>query len=166
MSSSSLDVSGLSPSDAAGALRSYPRRFRAVLTSIDPDQEIPDEVVAHAAEVGRVLGVVRNALTRVLSSSSSGGAPPVLPAGVMDESQRDWTMPSDEDAARVLDVLTSEAEALAAEIGAVGAGEWHRSGQVTGGGTVSALDLVREAVRTGHRHLRAAESAAQQSRGR
>jgi hypothetical protein len=150
----SLDVSSVSPSDAVVALRSYPRRFRAALTSIDPDQEIPDEAVAEAAELGRVLALVRNALGRVLSSDS-----PVLPAGVMDPAAREWTMPADADAARVLDVLASEAEGLASEVAEVAAGEWRRTGQVTGGGTVSALDLVREAVRAGHQHLRAAEDA-------
>lgn len=149
-----LDVSSLSPSDAAVALRSYPRRFRAALTPVDPEDEVPDEAVAHAAEVGRVLAAVRQALARVLADEDA-----VVPAGVMDAGARDWTMPPDGDVERVLAVLAEEADGLAADIGNVASRDWGRTGRVAGGGEASALDLVREAVRTGHVHLRAAERA-------
>jgi hypothetical protein len=152
---SGLDVSALSPSDAAVALRSYPRRFRAALTRADPDEEVPAEAVEHAADAARVLGLVRNALVKVTASEGA-----VIPAGVLDETQREFTMPADWGLERALDVLDEEATALAAQIDRVAAGDWHRTGSVTGGGTASALDLVREAVRAGHGHLRAAEAAA------
>ena len=149
-----LDVSSLSPSDAAVALRSYPRRFRALLTGLEPDEDVHPDAVAQAADFGRVLAQVRNALPKVLA-----GGDAVIPAGVLDEGQRQWTAPPDEDVARVLDVVAQEAEALAAEVSKVAAGDWSRTAQVTGGGTATALDLVREAVRSGHSHLRAAEEA-------
>jgi hypothetical protein len=149
----SLDVSGLSPSDAAVALRSFPRRFRAALTPAEPGEDVPAEAVAAASDLGRVLGLLRKALADVLRADG-----PVLPAGVIDASAREWTMPADEDVDRVLDVLTSESAALADEIGAVAPADWGRTGQLTGGGTASALDLVHEAVRSGHEHLRAAEA--------
>jgi hypothetical protein len=150
-----LDVSGLSPSDAAVALRSFPRRFRTALTPAEAGEEVPPAAVAAASDLGRVLGLVRKALADVLRADG-----PVLPAGVMDAGSRDWAMPADDDPERVLDVLSTEANALAEEIGSVASGDWGRAGQLTGGGSASALDLVREAVRSGHQHLRAAEAAA------
>jgi len=160
MSGAGLDVSGLSPSDAAVALRSYPRRFRSLLTGLEPDEELDAEAVAHAAELGRVLAQISNALGQVLSRDDA-----VIPAGVLDEGQRDWTMPADDDVERVLAGLAAEAEGLAAVSGRVAADDWKRTGQVTGGATVTALDLLRQAVVAGHRHLRDAE-AAQRAAGR
>ena len=46
-----LDVSRLSPSDAVAALRSYPRRFRSLLTSFDEDER-PDDLVHRAGADG------------------------------------------------------------------------------------------------------------------
>ena len=103
----SLDVSSVSPSDAVVALRSYPRRFRGALTSIDPDEEISPEAVAEADAYGRHLALLRNGLGRVVASTSSDGGV-VLPAGVMEEAEREWAMAPDTDVSRVLDVLAEE----------------------------------------------------------
>ena len=51
-----------------------------------------------------------------------------------------------------------ECNALADTIRQVSADAWTRSGSIAGSGQdLTALDLVREAVRTGSEHLRAAE---------
>jgi hypothetical protein len=60
----------------------------------------------------------------------------------------------------VLAFLTMEANALADVVAQVPTEAWTRTGTVAGSGQViNALDIVREAVRTGSEHLRAAERA-------
>lgn len=92
---SGLDLSRLSPADGAVALRSYPRRFRALLTAVDRDER-PDDVahragpdglsaLDHASHVARAFGLIANALHQVLV-----GDRPVLPAGVVDDRERSW----------------------------------------------------------------------------
>ena len=76
----SLDVSNLSPGDAATALRSFPRRFKAVLALVDPDDDSaihrpgPDglSAVEHAAAADRDLAAAGEAVRRALGA---GGAP-------------------------------------------------------------------------------------------
>jgi hypothetical protein len=59
-----------------------------------------------------------------------------------------------------LDFLDVECNAVADTIGRTPADAWTRTGTVAGSGTkVSALEIVREAVRTGATHLYAAERA-------
>jgi hypothetical protein len=161
-----LDLSRLSPSDAVAALRSYPRRFRGLLTSLDEDERADDLVhragpdgrsaVDHADHVARSIAILGEALRQVLVHDN----PTLLPA-VADDSAREWQMaaqPSSVDAA--LDFLDVECNGMADTIERTPADDWSRTGTVAGSGLVmSALDVVREAVRTGSEHLRAAERA-------
>jgi hypothetical protein len=161
-----LDVSRLSPSDAVAALRSYPRRFRARLTSFDEDER-PDDLVHragpdglsavdHADHVARSIAILGEALRQVLVHDH-----PTLPPAVADDSAREWQMaaqPSAVDA--VLDFLAVECNALADAVERTPTDAWTRTGTVAGSGQeISALDIVREAVRTGAEHLHAAERA-------
>jgi hypothetical protein len=166
--SDGLDVSRLSPSDAVAALRSYPRRFRALLTSLDDDERADDFVhqagpdgrsaVDHADHVARSVAILGEALRQVLVHDN----PSLLPA-VADDSAREWQMaaqPSSVEA--VLDFLDVECNGMADTVERTPAGEWTRTGTVAGSGQeLRALDVVREAVRTGAEHLRAAERAIQ-----
>ena len=60
---------------------------------------------------------------------------------------------------RALDLLRSEAEALADRAEHVSAEAWSRKAKVAGDGERTALDVLREAVRTTAAHLRRAERA-------
>ena len=170
---SGLDLSRMAPGDAVAALRSYPRRFRALLTTFDTDEK-PDDLVHragndghsavdHADHVARSLALLGRALQDVLRHDDV-----VLPPATFDDDARDWQVGAGEqslDAA--LDFLTVEAEALADAVEHVGSDEWSRHATVAGDGrTVTALDIVREAVRTGADHLRAAERTLAAARGR
>ena len=62
-----------------------------------------------------------------------------------------------ETVASVLDQLDDEAVALADAVDDVSGDQWTRAADVAGGGTVGALDVVREAVRVGHDDLTAVE---------
>lgn len=147
-----LDVSRLSPDDVVAAIRSYPRRFRELLTAVDA-ADVPDEAVEHADHVARSLALLGEALRHVLVQD----APTLLPA-VADDGAREWAHTGASSIDDVLAFLTIEANALADAVADVSSEAWTRRGTVAGSGaSMSALDVAREAVRTGADHLRAAE---------
>ena len=149
-----LDLSRLAPDDAVAALRSYPRRFREVLTSVDP-QDLPQEAIEHADHVARSLALLGEALRQVVVQDE----PTLMPA-IVDDAAREWAFDGSSSVDDVLAFLTMECNALADAIGAVPSDAWTRAGVVAGSSQkVTALDIVREAVRTGADHLRAAEGA-------
>jgi len=167
-----LDVSRLSPSDAVAALRSYPRRFRSLLTSLDEDER-PDDLVHRAGadglsavnqadHVARSAAILGEALRQVLVQDDAT----LLPA-VADDSAREWQMaaePASVDA--TLEFLDVECNALADMVERTPADDWTRSGTVAGSGKkMTALAIVREAVRTGADHLHAAERAIETAKG-
>src|SRR3954469_16934647 len=161
---SGLDVSHLAPGDAVAALRSYPRRFRSLLTSFDDDEK-PDDLVHragadgcsavdHVEHVARSLALLGRALHDVLQHDGV-----TLPPATFDDDAREWQIGSgDPSLEAALDFVTVECDGLADTVSRVSAGSWGRTGRGGGAGrTVTALDVVREAVRTGAEHLRAAE---------
>lgn len=147
-----LDVSHLGPGDAAAALRSYPRRFREVLMSVDPD-ELPHEALEHADHVARAVAMLGEALRQVVVQDA-----PVLHPATMDDAGRHWAFDNASSVDDVLQFLAMECNALADAIDDVVADQWTRRGTIAGTGQdVTALDIAREAVRTGSDHLHAAE---------
>jgi len=149
---SGLDLSHMGPGDAVAALRSYPRRFRELLTSVDPD-ELPAEAVDHADHVARSVGLLGEALRQVLVADQ-----PVLMPGVASDSEREWAHTTSSSLDDVLAFLGMECNAMADAVADVSSDAWTRTGTVAGtGATMTALDVVREAVRTGADRLRAAE---------
>jgi hypothetical protein len=149
-----LDLSRLAPDDAIAALRSYPRRFREALTSVEPE-DLPQEAVEHADHVARSLALLGEALRQVLVQDH----PTLLPA-VADDSARLWAFDGSSSVEDVVAFLTMECNALADAIADVPSDAWPRTGTVAASGqSLTALDIVREAVRTGSEHLRAAERA-------
>ena len=170
--SDGLDVSKLSPSDIVAALRSYPRRFRALLTTFDETERADDllhrsgpdgqSAVDHADHVARSMAMLGQALHQVLSSEH----PTLLPA-VTDDHARQWEMAAQPTAVdAVLDFLTVETDALADAVEHTPSEAWTRAGTVAGGGgEISALRIAQEAVATGANHLRAAERALRSAGG-
>jgi hypothetical protein len=149
-----LDLSRLSPQDAAVALHSFPRRYRDALTAVSDDEV---EEIAHrlgpggrsaihiASDVTRTWVVLRDALRRIVVDER-----PLLHPAVTDATQREWEAAPPESLDDMLALLTDEAETFATEIERVVTGDWTRGGDVAGGGEVTALDVVREGVRVGH----------------
>jgi hypothetical protein len=167
---SSLDLSRLSGPDAVVALRSYPRRFRAaILPTDDPETEElayqigPDghSALDHVVTTTNTFVLLGQALRQALSGSS-----PTVHAAVTDPSQRDWTAPSGLTVAEALDRLAEEAGALADAAGRTELNAWDHTASVAGGGTVSAFDIVKEAVRTGADQLRGADTDIAAARAR
>ena len=157
-----FDTSKVSPSDAAVTLRSFPRRFRAVLTLPEDDQR-PDDVVhrrpqggglsavEHAAWTASSIQQVESEFRRVVREKD-----PELDLPPVDV---DPPVPGGEDPTEtVLAHLETAAASLADRIGDVHGQDWGLTGRLPGpAGRVSALDVVRYSVRIGVEHLQAAE---------
>ena len=165
-------LSNVWPPDAAVALRSYPRRFRALLAAIG-DDEHPDDVahrpgpggrsaLDHASDAVTAFRVVDEAIRRVVA-----GDRPEVPSAAVDQAERTAATTGVGSTQGVLAELDAAAKALATQVEAVASDDWTRAGTVAGTGReVSALDLLREAVRAGHDRLRDAEEALAAVRGR
>ena len=164
----SLPTDNLSPSDAAVAVRSFPRRFRGVLARPEDDtpdgaQADPDELARRVGPDGRsaadhliaadgVLAVLDRALEQVRSDDD-----PVLHPAVRDLRGAWW---DDEHTPlpALLDRLDQTAERCADRIDAVPTDAWARQARVADAdATVGVIDLVREAVDVVAGHRRSAE---------
>ncbi len=166
-----LDTSRLSPADAAVTMRSLPRRFRAALGSIGDEEEAaevaarvgPDghSALDHLAQVVGALSLIERALDQVLVSDA-----PTLHPATVDRQARSWEPPAERGLEPTLDQLADTAERMADRIERAGADGWSRTGAVAGGRSVTALDLVREAVATAIGHLREAERTMAAVKGR
>jgi hypothetical protein len=154
------DGTKMSPSDAAVALRSFPRRFGRALSRPD-DEDRPDDVlhrrpiagglsaIEQAAAVAAGLALADEAFRDVMYRRDPKiSLPPVdvePPAdGVQD--------PPDV----VVDRIKAAGEGLADAIDSAPGDGWARTGRGPDG-PVSALDVVRTAVHLGVHHLRLIE---------
>jgi hypothetical protein len=155
---SDLDVSRLAPSDAAVALRSFPRRYRAAIQPVKDDDDV--EELAHRvgpdgrsaiqilSDVTRTLVVLADALRQITVNDT-----PVVHAAVVDPALRHWDAPPPERLDDALVIFDDEATSLADAVDRVPVDAWTRSGSVAGGGSVTALTVVRDAVRDGRQGL-------------
>jgi len=149
---SGLDLSHLSPDDAVAALRSYPRRFRELVQSVEP-QDLPAAVPEHIDHVARSLALLGESLRQVLVQDQA-----VLVPAVADDNAREWSFAGSSSVEDLLAFVDMECNALAEAARNVSADAWRRTGTVAGSSApMSALDILREAVRTGADHLRAAQ---------
>lgn len=151
----------VTPSDAAVALRSYPRRFRSVLVRLD-DEDGADVVRAPAPDGWSALDHAAHfaaslrAATEALRIVSIDDAQPVVAYA---PEHRVEAGPVDD----VLADVQTAAETAAAQVERVSGADWDRQGRHDDGATVTALDVARHAVHEGVHHLRAAEHAIAQA---
>jgi len=161
----SLSSSGLTPRDAAAALRSFPRRYRELFTSFEGDDTMDalalrlgptgESAAQVVSDVTRTWALQADALQRVLFTNDA-----VLHPALSDPSQRVWDTPHPESLDDTLVLLGHEADGLVEVIERVSPpSDWARSAPVAGGSTVTALDIVRDAVETGADGLRRAHTA-------
>jgi hypothetical protein len=144
---SGVPDASLTPPDAIVALRSLPRRFRATVMPNPDDAPAPDAVgiaLDAAGTAAAQLDAIGAQLRGVLLTDSPGlGALP--PTGPGDRSN-------------ALDRLTAAATGLADLARSQPASAWVRPG-LREGRTLTAADLLREAVDVAIRQLRVAEAA-------
>ena len=163
-----FDGSTVSPSDAAAALRSYPRRYRAVL--IRPSNEEADDPVVrrgsdgwsaldHATWAANAIHGLQQQVEQVLVHDDADvNPPPIDPATPL---RTDSASP-----AETLGRLTTVTDALADEVDRTKGDQWSRTGITPARDRITALDLVRHAVHEGIHHLRAADRVLQEVVGR
>lgn len=146
-----------SPSDAVVAMRSWPRRYRSALLPIDdPIVEARAVTIGPrgrsatdlAADTVRSLALLERALHDVLVTET-----PILHPAVLDRSGRHWDAAVAETPQAVLDQLDDRSASFADAIERTTATEWLRTGTCSGR-SVTALDLVGEAVDTAAVNLR------------
>jgi hypothetical protein len=155
---SSIDLSHLSGPDALVALRSFPRRFRSAAIPIEGDPDVeewaqrigPDgrsvvDILWHTTSSWVLFG---QALHQVLTTDD-----PVVHPAVADADARAWETPAGTTVEDALTHLSDAVTELAAKVAAIHSPDWNRTGRVAGGGSTSALDLVRETVRVGSEGL-------------
>lgn len=157
-------TSHLSPDDAAVAVRTFPRRFRAVLARPDDDEPVDaDELARRVGPDGRsaadhllaadgVLTLLGRALEQVRAD-----ADPVLHPRLGDLDGAWWDDPHTP-LGGLLDQLDATAGATADRIDAIANDEWVRPVRIAElDGPREPIELLREAVDVTARHLRAAE---------
>ena len=154
--------STVGPADAAAAVRSYTRRWRALLVRPDdPDPEIvhrrtgPDEpsAVDHAVASAAGMAAAALALERLHMEEDAevdaGPAPHEVPSPT--------GAAGDLPLRRVLDQVAAAADELASAMTLFRGDRWAAPGRLSDGQPVDALDLARGGVHAGTHHLRGAE---------
>jgi hypothetical protein len=171
---SGLDLSQLSPGDAVAALRSYPRRYRALMTGIDEDER-PDDLLHRPGPDGRSAVEVAADATRAIASWGAAirsilvDDRPSLSSALFAETGPESALtsaPAPTSVDAVLDQLALEAEAVADQASRVDPADWRRAGVVADGSgrEVTALDALKGAVRAGYDGLRSVERAIEAAR--
>ena len=153
------------------ALRSFPRRYREVFAAIDGDDSI-DALSARIGPEGRSAAEVVSDVTRTWALLGEAlrqivfteGA--VLHPAVASPAQRQWDTGHPEALEDTLTLLGHEADALVTLVDRVRTAEdWTREAAVAGGPTVTALDVLRDAVQTGADGLTQADATLRAVRG-
>jgi hypothetical protein len=167
-----MDLSKLAPSDAAVALRSLERRYRALFAGLGED-ESPDDVarrpagngwsaLEHVVAAAWAISASTRALDAVLTEDT-----PLLDPGEIDPVLRPRPGTPTGTLHERLAELGLVANDLADRTERVSAADWDRIGLLEDGSSrrVSALDLVRGAVDAGITHLRSAAYVLDEVRG-
>jgi hypothetical protein len=117
-------------------------------------------VVRIVSDTTRTWVLLHEAVRRITITDT-----PVLHPAVADPAQRNWEAPAPPTLADALDLLTDAATAFADDVDRTPLSAWSRTGAIAGGGTTTALDVLREAVRVGHDGLGATERTLAAVRG-
>lgn len=165
-----IDYDTVAPTDIPVAIRSYPRRYRALLTSFD-DQEEADALIrrkpepstwsalAYTVHVADVFAWHADTIRRMLEAD----VPTIDPPKEADAAWEAAANAADRD--EVLDRLGREAERLATVLDGVHGEDWNREAEFPWGRR-DLLTTARNAVHEGHHHLRDVERVLNAVRGR
>jgi len=158
-----LDYESISPKDTAVAIRSYPRRFQALVAPIDREQATrpdaqsrrrPDPHTWSALEYTAHVADIFDTFTDIIRRMRVEDRPSIdffHPDERAAEARYNEQDPDD-----VLRRLQENAERLAAELDEVGADDWRRTAEFPWGER-DLLTMARNAVHEGHHHLRDVE---------
>lgn len=162
MASTGKEFSSVSPRDAAIAMRSWPRRYGALLRPIDDESN--EEKVAQigkdgvsalevATDTARTWALIEKAMNDIRLHDDV-----IVHPAIVDHTQRQWASEIVEPLSSVLAQLNDNANALADFIDVVGFHDWNRVGKLVGGQEISLLELAQIAVATGAGNLRRIET--------
>lgn len=154
---SGVDPATISPADAAVALRSYPRRWRGAFAVVEYEEEGEELLRRGEPSAIELLGAACKLLEEAHGWLSR--------IQTSDEPQLGRMQPVPQGAKGSLDEFEAIATALAADVEAVPAEAWTRTGRLDDS-DVTALDLVRRAVATVSDRLRQAERTLREQVGR
>jgi hypothetical protein len=158
-----LDVSRLSPSDCATSFRSFARRYRGLFAGYE-DDESAEALLNRPGAGGRSATELADAAARNLAAAGEA-LRHTLVAGMPDVTLRGGDRrgldPASPEVA--LDLVTSEAEALADRIDETDPEDWTRRARVDGH-EMTALELVRQAVADASADYRATEQTVEEAR--
>ena len=153
-----VDYKTISPRDASGAVRSFPRRYRSVLTHFEPDEDLEEVIrrrpspevwsaLEYTAHVAETLDLMAPTLRQIVNEDN-----PHLYAFDPDEqadgqSYNNWTV------LEAIGELESACADLSMAIEYTPASDWNRVGTFDYGER-EAIDVARNAVHEGTHHLR------------
>lgn len=153
-----LDYDTISPSDAAIALRSFPRRYREALAVLEGDdrrdallRRRPEPTVWSALEYTAHVADMEDAMAGVISRMTRE-THPTLDFPDADERAAEAGY-NELDPTAVLDHLASACEGAATAVAAVAPADWTRTAAFPWGDR-DALTMARNAVHEGSHHLR------------
>ena len=160
-----LDLSTVTPPDAVTALRSYPRRYRALLTGWEDDED--PEAVAHRRPPGDEWSALEHVahVRDTLNLLDEGIRRAVVAEGSLIPTWWEGRPRADEPVGATLDGLADAAEHLASTVAGVPSDAWGRTA-VVDDTPRDVLWLAREGVHQGAHHLRDVERVLHQVLGR
>jgi hypothetical protein len=165
-----LDYDTISPGDAVVAVRSFPRRYRALLATLDPEED-PESVlrrrpapgtwsaVEYTAHVSDVLDELAAAIRRIVAEDRPTIHMADADQRAAEQRYGDW------EPEEALFALEHASARLAEVLAGVDPGDWKRTGTLDRGER-DALSLARDAAHEGAHHLRDIERGLQAVRGR
>ncbi|MFN2504688.1 MAG: DinB family protein [Acidimicrobiales bacterium] len=165
-----LDFDTISPRDAVLAVRTFPRRYRALLTHFDPDEDVDDVIrrrpapdvwsaLEYTAHVAEVLDLLAPVIRQIEIEDNPHLYFFDSDKQAEEQSYNDWPL------LRVIGDLESACADLSAAIEFVDPVNWSRRGTFDWGER-EAIDMARNAVHEGAHHLRDVERVLTQVRGR
>jgi hypothetical protein len=165
-----LDIGTVMPLDAVAAVRSFPRRYRGLLTGFDDDEDAdalvrrrPDPSTPSALETAARVADVLDATSPIIRRMTVEDEPSLDLPGTQG---RDSPRPAnDRPIQEVLGEIDTACADLASTTEMVDDDDWLRVGHFPGGDR-TVLDMARNAVHEGSHNLREIERIMRQVRGR
>lgn len=165
-----LDYDTISPRDAVLAVRTFPRRYRALLTHFDPDEDVDDVIrrrpapdvwsaLEYTAHVAQVLDLMAPTIRQIESEDNPHLYFFDSDKQAEEQGYNDWPLLT------AIGELESACADLSSAIEFVEPENWSRIGTFDWGER-EAIDIARNAVHEGAHHLRDIERVLTEVRGR
>lgn len=165
-----LDYESISPRDAAGAVRSFPRRYRSILTHFEPGEDLEEIIrtrpapgvwsaLEYACHVAQRLDLMAPTIRQIVNEDNPHLYTFDPEKQAEEQDYNDWALLT------ALGELESACADLSMAIEYTAADEWTRKGTFDYGER-EAIDVARDAVHEGSHHLRDIKRGLSQILGR